>query len=56
MTPPSIAPREAPHDEEHDENGLSPEARAALEAGLESARREPSVCLGSFAQYAYDTD
>lgn len=37
-------------------HSLSPEARAALEAGLESARTQPSVYLGSFAQYADDDD
>lgn len=33
---------------------LSPEARAALAAGLRSAETEPFQYLGSFAQYADD--
>ena len=33
---------------------LSPEALAALDAGLESARRHPPVYIGSFARYADD--
>lgn len=41
--------------DEH-EKALSPEALAMLEAGLESAKREPAVDLGSFAQYAVDPD
>ncbi len=35
---------------------LSPEARVALLAGLESARTRPPVYRGSFAQYANDDD
>ncbi len=39
-----------------DLDGLSPEARVALLAGLESARTRPPVYRGSFAQYANDDD
>lgn len=35
---------------------LSPEARAELKAGLESARTRPMVYLGDFTQYAIEED
>jgi hypothetical protein len=38
------------------ENNLSPEARAMLQAGIESAKSEPLVDLGSFAHYADEID
>jgi hypothetical protein len=41
--------------EEIDADKLSPAARASLEAGIESAKTEPLVDLGSFAQFADDT-
>lgn len=34
---------------------MSPETLAALEAGIESSKKEPAVDLGSFAKYADET-
>jgi len=40
----------------HQNTPLSPEAKAALDAGIKSAQEHPAVSLGSFAQFADDDE